>query len=100
MKILKCPSCGANVKENKSVCEYCGCVFEINDNKQKTVKQPEVEQQVKPEIFNETTKQEIGDLTFNIEKLSWGIICVICIICWPVGLFFAIIKLNKDKNKQ
>ena len=97
MKILKCPSCGANVKSNSTVCEYCGCVFELEKNKvEQTAEQPKT----KPEIFNETTKQEIGDLTSNIEKLSWGIICVVFIICWPVGLFFTIIKLNKDKNKQ
>lgn len=97
MKILKCASCGANVKSNSTVCEYCGCVFELEKNKvEQTTEQPKT----KPEIFNETTVKEVSELTANIEKLSWGIILIIFIVCWPVGLAFTIIKLNKDKNKQ
>ena len=97
MKILKCPSCGANIKSNSTVCEYCGCVFEFEKNKvEQTAEQPKT----KPEIFNEATVNEVSELTANIEKLSWGIVLIIFIVCWPVGLAFTIIKLNKDKNKQ
>ena len=31
MKVIKCPSCGAKVKPDSNICEYCGSTFDVNE---------------------------------------------------------------------
>lgn len=31
MKVIKCPSCGAKVKPDSNMCEYCGSTFDVNE---------------------------------------------------------------------
>lgn len=107
MKILKCPSCGAQLKNTKGVCEYCGNAYLEEENKKDdkvvipksddTIVEPEKVNNNKPEYeqtvnaITEVIENYLGMFIFGIVMLTF---------CFPVGVIILISLISKVKKEN
>lgn len=109
MKILKCPSCGAHLKNSSGVCEYCGNTYVGEELKEdnKTVLEDfenETNKEVTKsinyfgDVYNKDyrhLRKVIGD---NIGTFIFGMIMLT--FCFPIGVIILISLLSKEKEEN
>lgn len=100
MEVLRCPCCGAHINENNKFCAYCGSAFKNVVNEKKDVKietqNKETENNTELKINSEKVNEIVKTTAKNVDKLGWGIIILLTICVWPVGVILIILKsLNK-----
>ena len=101
MKVLKCPCCGAHLKESDTKCEYCGSYLET---KQETL----IADEITP-ADNKTTKDVAEDnsmeqlkkyLIFPHNKfVNFLIFLFLFCVMPPLGIVY-IVLLNMDKKEN
>ena len=108
-KISKCPACGAGIKKDAEVCEYCGTRFEdYKEESQETDSFAEGISQIASEIKEglEETKQTFKSSSSSSSNSSsgvgglWAAAIILCFIVPPVGFIMFFVALVRTISSR
>ena len=102
MKILKCPACGAPLKKDSTLCDYCGASIFHEDAKTENKKTDTTQTEEKINIFDQIDDSinTVKDTIYKRFKPSFNIFVFILLLIFifPVAIVYLIFNIHQEKE--